>query len=61
MTVSDSHAEHCVLHRVLNGTSAEVVIYGVATAEKVQEIRVAVDRSLCYLRVDAAVWQFLGD
>ena len=61
MPASNSRAEHCVLHRILNGTSTEVVINSVTTAEKVQKIRVAVDRSLCYLRIDAPLWQLFGD
>jgi hypothetical protein len=33
----------------------------VATTEKIQKISVGVDWSLCYLRIDAALWQLLGD
>jgi hypothetical protein len=33
----------------------------VTTAEKVQKIRVAVDRTLCYLRVGVPLWQLFGD
>jgi hypothetical protein len=45
----------------LNAMSTEVVINRVTTAEKVQKIGVAVDWSLCYLWVDAPLWQLCGD
>jgi hypothetical protein len=61
MPTGDSRTEHCVLHRVLNGTSSEVVINSVTATEKVQEIRVGADWSLCYLRIDASLRQLFGD
>jgi hypothetical protein len=61
MPTSDSGREHDVLHCVLNGTSAEVVINGLTTTEKVQEIGIGANRSLRYLWIDASLWQLFGD
>ena len=61
MPTSDSRTEHCVLHRVLNGMSSEVVINGVTAAEKVQKISVGADWSLCYLRIEASLRSLFSD
>ena len=61
MPTRDSRTEHCVLYRVLNGPSSEVVINCVTATEEVQKIRVGVDWSLCYLRIDASLRQLFGD
>ncbi len=61
MPTGDSGIEHCVLHRVLNGSSTEVVVNGVTTTEKIQKIGVVSNRCLCNLGIDASLRQFFED